>query len=207
MLLASDVDNPLLGERDAAAVYGPQKGAHPAQVVQLEGGLARLAAVLATASTAARESPAERLPGAGAAGGVGFAALAVLGARARPGIELLLELTGFSAKLAEASLVVTGEGSLDEQTLQGKAPVGVAAARAAGLPVAAVAGRCPLAPERLAEAGFADVYTLAEIEPDLQRCMAHAGPLLEEVGRRLAGGWLVVDPDGAHSARNPRWSS
>jgi glycerate kinase len=142
-LLASDVDNPLLGTSGAAAVYAPQKGASPGEVRLLEAGLRRWANFAEAAvdgEVLVRDSP-----GAGAAGGIGFAALLFLGAQMRPGIELLLELASFGSRLDGARLVITGEGSLDAQSLHGKAPVGVA--RAAGahspaVPVVAVAGRC-----------------------------------------------------------------
>nr|MDP9460073.1 glycerate kinase [Actinomycetota bacterium] len=169
LVLATDVDNPLLGLRGAAAVYGPQKGAGPADIEVLDAALARLSRVLGTASGAGSGGhPAASLPGAGAAGGVGFAALAVLDASARPGIDLLLELTGFSDKLPGTVLVITGEGSLDQQTLAGKAPAGVAAAaRAHGIPVVAVAGRCLLDGAELADAGIRAAYALTYLEPDL----------------------------------------
>jgi glycerate kinase len=192
VLLASDVDNPLLGPRGAAAVYGPQKGASPVDIVVLDAALARLSAVLGAAAGSAGGHPAAVLPGAGAAGGVGFAALAVLGASARPGIELLLELTRFHDKLAGASLVVTGEGSLDRQTLAGKAPAGVAAAaRAYGVPVVAVAGRCLLDGAELADAGIRAAYALTDLEPDPARCMADAAPLLQRLSKRIARDWLT----------------
>jgi glycerate 2-kinase len=195
IVLASDVDNPLLGPRGAAAVYGPQKGATPGDVEQLEAAMARLSAVLATATgqvAGPHGHPAAGSPGAGAAGGVGFAALAVLGATARPGIELVLELTGFHDQLPGSRLVVTGEGSLDEQTLHGKAPVGVAAAaRRAGVPAVAVAGRSLLTPEELMAVGILRGYALTDIEPDPARCMAEAGPLLERLAAQLAADWLT----------------
>jgi glycerate kinase len=189
-LLASDVDNPLLGTAGAAAVYGPQKGASPAQVELLEAGLRRWADV---AEPAASSGPARSAPGAGAAGGIGFAALQFLGARMRPGIELLLELASFESRLDGARLVITGEGSLDAQTLHGKTPVGVA--RAAGahdpaVPVVAVAGRCTLTQAELGRAGIARAYALTDIEPDLARCIAEAGPLLERLAEQIAADWL-----------------
>ena len=189
MLLASDVDNPLLGPTGAAEVYGPQKGASPADVQVLERGLSQLVTVLAEELPNVKD--AASAPGAGAAGGVGFAALALLGAQPRPGIDLLLELIDFQARLPGADLVVTGEGSLDVQTLHGKAPAGVAAAaRAARVPVVAVAGRSLLRPDELAGAGIAAAYPLSEIEPDPVRSMADAGPLLQQMGQRLAQDWL-----------------
>ncbi|MEV4053060.1 glycerate kinase [Amycolatopsis sp. NPDC049688] len=177
--LASDVDNPLYGPRGAAAVYGPQKGASPGDVEVLDAALRHWASIAGPAI-------AER-PGAGAAGGVGFAALAVLGARMRPGIELLLDLLGFDAALTGASLVITGEGSLDQQTLAGKAPAGVARAAAAkGIPCVAVSGRCALSAHALAGAGISAAYALTDLEPDPARCMAEAAPLLRRLARQVA---------------------
>lgn len=189
IVVASDVDNPLCGANGAAAIYGPQKGATPAQVGQLDTNLARLAAVLAR--TIGRDDSVQA--GAGAAGGVGFALLA-LGAELRSGIEVILELVGFDAALAGADLVITGEGSLDDQTLAGKAPAGVAAAaRARGVPVVAVAGRSKLAANQLAAAGIEQVFTLADLEPDPARSMADAGPLVRRVGE-LIGAQLPNRP-------------
>lgn len=180
IVVASDVNNPLLGPHGAAAVYGPQKGATPDQVALLDTALGQLVKVLA-ADLGVCPATAE-LPGAGAAGGVGYAALAVLGATVRPGIEYLLDLVGFHQHLPGAALVITGEGSLDQQTLHGKAPAGVAAAaRAAGVPVVAVAGRCLLTGLELRAAGFTTAYAIADLEPDARRCIGEAGPLLERL--------------------------
>ncbi|GAB3145285.1 glycerate kinase [Amycolatopsis stemonae] len=177
--LASDVDNPLYGPRGAAHVYGPQKGASPDDVEALDSALRHWASY---AGPEFAESP-----GAGAAGGVGFAAMAALGARMRPGIELLLDLLGFDAALAGAALVVTGEGSLDGQTLSGKAPAGVARAAAAkGIPCVAVSGRCQLSAVELADAGISAAYALTDLEPDPSRCMAEAAPLLRRLAHRVA---------------------
>lgn len=137
LVLASDVDNPLTGPKGAPAVYGPQKGATPEDVATLDAALAHYAAVLGPDQAAS--------PGAGAAGGIGYGALVALGASFRPGIEVMLDVLGFAPALERATLVITGEGSLDEQTLHGKAPAGVAAAaRAAGKEVVAVCGRLAL---------------------------------------------------------------
>jgi glycerate kinase len=193
-LLASDVDNPLLGPSGAAAVYGPQKGASPGEVRLLETGLRRWADIAEAAVRRPAAPPAREAAGAGAAGGLGFAALLFLGARMRPGIELLLELASFDARLDGARLVITGEGSLDAQTLHGKAPVGVARAAAAhhpAVPVVAVAGRCTLTAAQLRGAGIARAYALTDLEPELARCMADAGPLLERLAERIAADWLV----------------
>ncbi|MFP5346822.1 MAG: glycerate kinase [Actinomycetes bacterium] len=182
-VVASDVDNPLLGQRGAAAVYGPQKGANDQDLVVLENGLSRWAQVVTEATGEDKSADA----GAGAAGGVGYAALAVLGAELRPGIELVLDLVGFASALEGAQLVVTGEGSLDEQTLHGKAPAGVAAAATAqGVPVVAVAGRAELTSEQLRAAGFTAAYPLTDESDDLDECMTRPGPLLERIGARIA---------------------
>lgn len=195
--MACDVDNPLLGPRGAAAVYGPQKGAGPEQVLELEAALRHWSDVVtATSGQDHRDEP-----GTGAAGGVGYAAVALIGAVLRPGIDLLLDLVRFPEVLAALShddLVVTGEGWLDEQTLHGKAPAGVAAAAAArGVPVVAVCGQTSLDTEQLRAAGIDHAYVLADIEPDPQRWFSDAAALVEQLGERLAtdllptrsGGW------------------
>jgi glycerate 2-kinase len=198
-LVASDVDNPLLGPSGAATVYGPQKGASASDVPVLEAGLARWADIAedaagASSLPAGAPHPAVRdAAGAGAAGGLGFAALLFLHARMRPGISLLLDMVSFSRHLDGARLVITGEGSLDAQSLHGKAPVGVARAAAAhhpAVPVVAVAGMCTLRPDQLREAGIAAAYALTDIEPDVARCRANAGPLLERLAARIAEDWL-----------------
>jgi glycerate 2-kinase len=186
--VATDVDNPLLGPRGAAAVFAPQKGASQHQVAELERGLRHWSQLV---SDATGREDAERT-GAGAAGGTGFAALALLDAEIKPGIELILDLIDFDRRIAGADLVVTGEGSLDEQSLAGKAPIGVARAAArADIPVVAVAGRLQLSPPRLHEAGISAGYALTELEPDLGRCIANASPLLRRVGARIAKEWLA----------------
>ena len=188
-LVASDVDNPLLGPTGAAAVYAPQKGASAGDVPVLEAGLARWADVAEqTCGRSARDAA-----GAGAAGGLGFAALLFLGAQLRPGIALMLDMLSFGEQLDGARLVITGEGALDAQTLHGKAPAGVAHAAAAhnpAVPVVAIAGVCSLSPAQLREAGITAAYALTDIEPDVSRSMANAGPLVEELAGRIAADWL-----------------
>ncbi len=188
VVVASDVDNPLLGPYGAAAVFGPQKGATAVDLVELERGLSTWARVVA--GTLGRDE-ADRA-GAGAAGGAGFGAVALLDAQLRPGIELILDLLGFEDTLTGADLVITGEGSLDEQSLAGKAPIGVAqAATRAEVQVVAVAGRSLLSAVRLRQAGIAAAYPLSELEPDVTRSIANARPLLRQVGSRIAREWLA----------------
>ncbi|MFE6194405.1 glycerate kinase [Streptomyces sp. NPDC057838] len=190
LVLASDVDNPLTGPKGAPAVYGPQKGASPDDVRALDAALAHFAKVLeGTAGPRAAEYAAS--PGAGAAGGIGYGAL-LLGARFRPGIEVMLDVLGFAPALDRADLVITGEGSLDEQTLHGKAPAGVAAAaRAADKDVVAVCGRLALPPEVLGRAGIRRAYPLTDAEPDVAKCIAEAGPILERVAERIGRDFLT----------------
>ena len=203
-VLASDVDNPLLGTEGAPAIFGPQKGATPEDVATLDGALATLC-----------ECPRRRdrppctqgggLPGAGAAGGVGYAAIAVLAATRRPGIDVVLELTGLADRLAGADLVITGEGSLDEQSLLGKTPMGVARAAArAGVPVVAVCGRTTLTPSQQKDSGFRQVYPLTSLEAKVEICMAEAGPLLEQLGKHIGAelsGLVPANTAPANSAR------
>ncbi|WP_327256001.1 glycerate kinase [Streptomyces sp. NBC_01244] len=184
-VLASDVDNPLTGPKGAPAVYGPQKGASPEDVATLDAALAHFAVVLEK-SIGSLAAEAAVSPGAGGAGGIGYGAL-LLGASFRPGIELMLEVLGFAPALERATLVITGEGSLDEQTLHGKAPAGVAAAaRAAGKPVVAVCGRLLLTQEALQAAGIQRAYPLTDLEPDPAVSIPNAGPLLERVAESIA---------------------
>ena len=185
VILATDVDNPLLGTFGAAAVYGPQKGAAPQDVLALETGLGRLVDVL-TKQLGEHAVAAAAQPGAGAAGGVGYGAIVGLGASVRPGIELMLELLGVEQAVRGARLVVTGEGSLDEQSLRGKAPVGVARLAALhGVPTVAVCGRLLLTEDQLRQAGIREAFALADIEPDPARSMADAAHLLEGLASRL----------------------
>jgi glycerate kinase len=192
VVVAGDVDNPLIGPSGAAAVYGPQKGAGPATVALLDSALGQWADLVA----AATGRDLRELPGAGAAGGLGFGAAALLGAELRSGIDLLLELSGFAEAAAGADLVVVGEGSLDEQSLRGKGPVGVAAVAArAGTPVVAVAGRCTVDADRLRAHGVDAVYPLTDLEPDAARSMARAAELLETTAERIAADRLRSRPE------------
>lgn len=185
IVVASDVDNPLVGANGAAAVYGPQKGADPADVAQLDAGLARLAAVAAEQLELGADFAT--VPGAGAAGGTGFGAMAFLGARLVSGIDLMLDLVRFPTVVRTSQLVITGEGSLDQQSLAGKAPWGIARAAArVGVPVIALVGRSALSGEEITAAGFAEVHALTDLEPDVERCQRAAAPLLTSLARRLA---------------------
>jgi len=163
-ILASDVVNPLYGLQGAAHVFAPQKGATPAVVEVLDAGLRHFAAISGHDEEA-------MLPGAGAAGGLGFGFLAFLGAQMRSGIELLLELLHFDQLLSDACLVITGEGSADKQTLMGKLPVGILQhAQRAGVPVWLLAGRVEHQ-ELLLNAGFEQVACINPVGLSLEEAM------------------------------------
>lgn len=172
----SDVTNPLLGPRGAAAVFGPQKGATPDDLVVLDAGLARFAALLDADPDAA---------GAGAAGGTGFGLL-VWGARLVPGSAAVAELVGLDEVVAAATAVVTGEGSYDGQSAAGKVPAHVGAvATAAGVPVALVAGRVATDADT---SGFAATVSLTELAGSSDAAMAEPARWLAEAGAALARG-------------------
>jgi glycerate 2-kinase len=180
---ACDVDNPLTGPAGAAAVYGPQKGASPSEVSILDRALVRWADLVAAATGEDRRNE----PGAGAAGGVGFASSALLLADLTAGIDLLLEVVGFVDRIAGADLVVTGEGAIDGQTMRGKAPAGVLrAARKAGISVVAVCGQNHVDPAVLRSAGFDGAYALTDLEPDLAKCFDNGRDLLGCLGEQIA---------------------
>lgn len=181
--LVSDVDNPLTGPLGAAVVFGPQKGASPRDVEVLERGLRQFALVVARSLGQDLSSS----PGAGAAGGTGFAALAVLGAQRMSGAEFVLGELGVEDALRSASLVVVGEGRFDEQSLHGKAPVGVASvARRLGVPIAVVAGDVRLSAAQLREIGVVASWSLLVRAGGLVEAIGQAPALLAEVGRELA---------------------
>lgn len=183
ILVASDVRNPLCGPDGASAVFGPQKGASPEDVRTLDAALAHYADVVARRVGRDRRDE----PGAGAAGGVGFALLAVLGARVRSGAELVLDACDFGARLAGATLCVTGEGRLDEQTALGKASGAVARrARAAGVPAAAIVGSLGPGYERAFELGFVAIEPIAVGPATLEELMTGWRPLVVAAAERLA---------------------
>lgn len=173
-VVLTDVTNPLLGRRGAAAVFGPQKGLDARDVASAEEGLARLAALL----------PADpSTPGAGAAGGAGFALLA-WGAQLVPGASEVAELVGLPAALAGAAIVVTGEGSFDTQSASGKAPAHVAAlAAGAGVRAALVAGRIAATSD---VSGFAAAVSLTELAGSTDAALAEPARWLRAAGASLA---------------------
>lgn len=190
-----DVDNPLLGEHGAARVYGPQKGASPEQVEVLEAGLENLARVIETRTgTDVRD-----MPGAGAAGGLGAGLVALLGARLRRGIDVVLDLVGLDDRLVGADLVLTAEGQIDFQTAHGKAPAGVAErAKRRGIPCFAVAGGIGERISELHPVGVDAVFSICKRPMSLReaRDSAHAllGATTEQVVRAFVAGCLRSGP-------------
>jgi glycerate kinase len=178
IIIAADVRNPLLGENGATRVFGPQKGATPDQIENLERALTKLADVVAKKFDYRNE------PGAGAAGGLGFGLMSFCGAKIQPGFEIVAEAVGLEAKIRDVDLVITGEGSLDRQTLSGKTPAGVAKlARKLGKPVYAVAGRAT-EDQDLNEL-FDKIYVVGEPGLSEKENMARAAELLQKRGRDI----------------------
>jgi len=184
LVAATDVDAPLLGPYGASAVFGPQKGASPAQVQALDAALTCWADVVEQhLGVSARE-----LPGAGAAGGLGFALLA-LGAHRRAGIDVVADAVGLTARIAAVDLVITGEGSFDASSLTGKVVSGVAA-RAAGqcMPCVVLAGQVSVGADQATNAGVGAAYSLAAAV-GLERALAEPYAGLVLLAGRVAGQW------------------
>lgn len=184
--VACDVTNPLLGPRGASAVFGPQKGAYPEDVERLDAALAHLVDVAAAAGV---DPGIAEAPGAGAAGGLGWALLALTGARLVPGLDLVAETVGLADRIAGADLVLTGEGGVDAQTADGKTPAGVArVARDHGVPCAVLAGRVADDAAALLDDGTLGIAALVPIVPgavDLPTALAEGAANLERATAML----------------------
>jgi glycerate kinase len=179
--VASDVRNPLLGPEGASAVFGPQKGATPEMVRELDAALARYADVLERFV----RRPVRDVPGAGAAGGLGAGLVAFLDARLVSGAKLVLEAVGFERRLDGVALVVTGEGRIDGQSIYGKLTHAVTvAARARGIPVVAVAGLLGDGHQAMRDAGIERIETLASSAADRAKAMRDPLPLIEAAAAR-----------------------
>lgn len=182
-LVACDVDNPLLGERGASAIFGPQKGALPEQVEQLDTALANLADI----SADLMRKDTRDVAGAGAAGGLGYALVQFLNARMAPGIDLVLEAVRFDEHLQGADLVITGEGRVDGQSLSGKTPVGVARwAKRHDLPVIALCGSIGAGAEGVHKVGIDALFTVVPGVCTLDEAMAEAAVNLERTAAQIA---------------------
>lgn len=183
LLVACDVKNPLCGPQGASHIYGPQKGATPGQVLQLDAALAHYANLVESATgLACRDTP-----GAGAAGGLGFALLAFTQAALRPGIDVVAELTQLEARIAASDLILTGEGRVDEQSLMGKAIGGLCAlATRHGKPVAIIAGDLAPGHEALRTAGVAHIEQIGPPGAPAEARKAQARNYLAETATRIA---------------------
>ena len=187
--IASDVNNPLCGPSGASAVFGPQKGASPAQVKQLDEALS----CFANACQQALGKDMRNQPGSGAAGGLGFAAHAFMRTRFRPGVEVIAEISGLAKAIQGASLVITGEGRMDAQTLHGKTPMGVAKlAQAAGVPVIAIAGSLGQGYQALYPIGISAAFSITSGPMSLEDACQHASTLLEHRAGDIMRVWLVA---------------
>ncbi|NHQ87221.1 glycerate kinase [Iodobacter sp. HSC-16F04] len=181
--VACDVDNPLIGGQGAAAIFGPQKGATPEMVALLDAGLAHYARQISQHSGI----EVAHAKGAGAAGGMGAAALAFLNASLRPGVEIVLESVQFAALLQDADLVITGEGRMDSQTIHGKTPMGVAQmAKVFDIPVIGIAG-C-LSPDVgvVHQHGIEAVFSVLNRAVSIEEALAHAAENVRLCARNIA---------------------
>lgn len=181
-LVASDVTNPLLGPEGASAVYSPQKGASPAQAAKLEEGMTHLAGIVERdLGKYLRETP-----GAGAAGGTGYGLMVFLDAELRPGIDLMIDITGLDRRVKAADLVVTGEGRMDSQSAHGKAPFGLLRlAKKHGKPIVAFCGGVE-DEDALHRAGFTAVFPIVNRPMSLEEAVRDGGELLERAALRAA---------------------
>jgi len=176
-----DVTNPLFGPSGAAWVYGRQKGGTDESLTHLDAGLRHIAALVEQET--GRKGLADT-PGAGAAGGLGFGALAFMDATLKRGIEMVLDLVGFDAAVARADLVITGEGHIDGQSGQGKLIQGVCA-RAGSVPVIALCGKLSAGPEQIRAIGLKAAYSINEVELPLAEMLAATAANLEKTAARL----------------------
>lgn len=187
--IAADVNNPLCGPQGASAIFGPQKGASPEQVEQLDHALGHFAERCAQVL----DKDVRDEPGSGAAGGLGFAAKAFLGAQFQAGVEVVAELVGLAEAVKGADLVITGEGRFDAQTLRGKTPFGVARiARQCGVPVIVIAGTLGEGYQALYEHGIDAAFALASGPMTLEQACVEAPRLLRERASDIARVWRVA---------------
>jgi glycerate kinase len=181
-LIASDVQNPFIGSEGASHVFGPQKGATPEMVEQLEHNMTVWADTIATKTG----KHVHQLPGAGAAGGISGAFLAFFPASIKRGIDIVIEYSGLRDHLQNADLVITGEGQIDFQTASGKTPMGIAQeAKKFGVPTICLAGSVGRGIEALYEIGIASVHSIVTGPMTLQEAMSRASELLEQTAEQV----------------------
>jgi len=181
--VACDVDNPLTGETGAPAVFGPQKGATPDMVKQLDCNLAHYAAVIEKEM----DIHIQDVPGAGAAGGLGGGLLAFLSAELKPGVDIVIEATQLENYIKNADLVITGEGRIDGQTIYGKTPIGVAkTAKKHSVPVIAIAGSIGAGSEAVYEHGISALFSVVPGAVDLSEALEKADENIERTAKNVA---------------------
>ncbi|MBY0200546.1 glycerate kinase [Priestia megaterium] len=181
--VACDVDNPLTGATGASAVFGPQKGATPDMVKQLDRNLAHYAAVIEKEM----DIHIQNVPGAGAAGGLGGGLLAFLSAELKPGVDIVIEATQLESYIKNADLVITGEGRIDGQTIYGKTPIGVAkTAKKHSVPVIAIAGSIGAGSEAVYEHGISALFSVVPGAVTLPEALEKAGENIERTAKNVA---------------------
>jgi len=181
--VACDVDNPLTGETGASAVFGPQKGATPDMVKQLDRNLAHYAAIVGKEMGIHIQS----IPGAGAAGGLGGGLLAFLSAELKPGVDIVIKATQLESYIKNADLVITGEGRIDGQTIYGKTPIGVAkTAKKHSVPVIAIAGSIGAGSEAVYEHGISSLFSVVPGAVTLQEALEKADENIERTAKNVA---------------------
>ncbi|MED3946927.1 glycerate kinase [Priestia aryabhattai] len=181
--VACDVDNPLTGETGASAVFGPQKGATPDMVKQLDLNLAHYAAIVGKEMGIHIQS----IPGAGAAGGLGGGLLAFLSAELKPGVDIVIKATQLESYIKNADLVITGEGRIDGQTIYGKTPIGVAkTAKKHSVPVIAIAGSIGAGSEAVYEHGISALFSVVPGAVSLQEALEKADENIERTAKNVA---------------------
>ena len=183
LLVACDVDNPLIGPKGSAAVFGPQKGATPEMVKKLDRALARLSELIRTLTG----EDVAAIPGAGAAGGIAGSFKGLLGAQLRPGSDLVFDLLKVKSVLPKVDLVITGEGRIDFQTPFGKGPGMLAKlAKQRGIPVIGIAGAVQQPIDELFHQGFTAIFSITNRPMELEFAMKNAAPLMQSTAEQIA---------------------
>lgn len=186
--VACDVDNPLIGPKGASAIFGPQKGATPEIVNQLDENLAHYAEIIEKDLGVKIAD----VPGAGAAGGLGGGLLAFMQAELSRGVDIIMEAAKLSDIIAGADLVITGEGKIDGQTIFGKTPIGVAkTAKKHGVPVIGIAGNVAGDSDAVHEYGIDAIFSIVPGAVSLQEAFLHADKFVERTARNIAAVWQL----------------
>jgi glycerate kinase len=196
---ACDVNNPLTGPQGASAIFGPQKGATPEIVAQLDDNLSHYASLIHRDL----DVQADTMPGAGAAGGMGAALLAFCGATLRPGIDIVMEAVGLEAAVQDANLVITGEGRIDSQTIHGKTPIGVArVAKRYGTPVIGIAGSLSSDVDVVHEHGIDAVFSVLSRTGTIDDALADAAANVRAASRNIAASLKIAFTISDQELRN-----